>query len=111
MDAVGQQLAPPALGASDFVALGVGPAATLLIALIFSILIAWNLIKLFIEIVERYLLVGVLAYTSPIFLSIFVLNFDVPGLFEVYRDVRWAMCDDDGIRSIHKSHLLYIFCL
>lgn len=67
MDAVGQQLAPPALGASDFVALGVGPAATLLIALIFSILIAWNLIKLFIEIVERYLLVGVLAYTSPIF--------------------------------------------
>ena len=47
MDAVGQQLAPPALGASDFVALGVGPAATLLIALIFSILIAWNLIKLF----------------------------------------------------------------
>ena len=101
MDAVGQQLAPPALGASDFVALGVGPAATLLIALIFSILIAWNLIKLFIEI----------GIYIPNFLSIFVLNFDVPGLFEVYRDVRWAMCDDDGIRSIHKSHLLYIFCL
>lgn len=55
------------LGASDFAALAVGPAATLLIALIFTILIAWNLIKLFIEIAERYLLVGVLAYTSPIF--------------------------------------------
>lgn len=56
-----------AIGASDFAALGVGPAATLLIALIFTILIAWNLIKLFVEIAERYLLVGVLAYTSPIF--------------------------------------------
>lgn len=55
------------IGASDFAALSVGPAATLLIALIFTILMAWNLIKLFIEIAERYLLVGVLAYTSPIF--------------------------------------------
>lgn len=55
------------IGASDFAALSVGPAATLLIALIFTILIAWNLIKLFIEIAERYLLVGVLTYTSPVF--------------------------------------------
>lgn len=47
------------------VAVGVG-AAGLLVSLVLIIAIAWNLIKLLLECVERYLMVGVLVYTSPL---------------------------------------------
>lgn len=40
--------------------------AGLLIALIMIVAIGWNTIKLVIEVVERYLMVGVLTYTSPL---------------------------------------------
>ena len=46
-------------------AVGVG-AAGLLVSLVLIIAIAWNLIKLLLECVERYLMVGVLVYTSPL---------------------------------------------
>lgn len=41
-------------------------AASLLAAFILIIAIGWNLIKLLLEVVERYLMVGVLVYTSPL---------------------------------------------
>ena len=52
---------------TDGTSAALGPGVALFISLIFIILIAWNLIKLVVEIVERYLMVGVLAYTAPIF--------------------------------------------
>lgn len=45
----------------------VGSSAAFLIDLVLMILIAWNVLKLVVEIVERYLMVAVLAYTAPIF--------------------------------------------
>lgn len=41
-------------------------AAGVLLALILVIAVGWNLIKLIIEVVERYLMVGILTYTSPL---------------------------------------------
>lgn len=42
-------------------------AAGALLGVIVNILIAWNMIKLMLEVCERYMMVGVLVYTSPIF--------------------------------------------
>lgn len=50
-------------GFADALDISAGP----FIDLILILLVAWNLIKLVVEIVERYLMVGVLAYTAPIF--------------------------------------------
>lgn len=45
-------------------------ASTVICVYIFvAIIIAWNLMKLMIEVLERYLMVGVLAYTSPLAFS------------------------------------------
>ena len=40
-----------------------------LIALVLLIAFAWNLVKLLIEVIERYLMVGVLVYTAPLVYS------------------------------------------
>lgn len=41
-------------------------SAILLLGLIFIILIGWNYIKLVIEVAERYVILGILAYTAPL---------------------------------------------
>ena len=49
--------------------MGVAPKLPLVIAiisLIFVVLVGWNFLKLMLEAVERYLLVGVLVFTSPL---------------------------------------------
>lgn len=43
-----------------------GGSALLLLLLILIIVIAWNLLQLIVEVCERYLLVGVLAYSAPL---------------------------------------------
>ncbi len=42
-----------------------GAAGTVL-SIIMTFMLGWNLLKLFLEVVERYLMVGVLTYTSPL---------------------------------------------
>lgn len=63
---------------ADFIAgvgsalIGITSGATAshtLIALILLIAFAWNLVKLLIEVIERYLMVGVLVYTAPLVYS------------------------------------------
>jgi len=45
---------------------GKGLLVGLILALVFVVIIGWNYFKLIIECVERYLVVGVLAFTSPL---------------------------------------------
>lgn len=50
----------------DGVTIALGGSATLVLALIVIILIGWNLLKLMVEVCERFLMIGVLAYASPL---------------------------------------------
>jgi len=45
---------------------GKGLLVGLILALVFIIILGWNYFKLIVECVERYLVVGVLAFTSPL---------------------------------------------
>lgn len=46
-----------------------GAAVTIMLQLIVLLGVGWNMVKLIIEICERYLMVGVLAYSSPLIFS------------------------------------------
>lgn len=50
-------------------AVGIPPYLNIILSLFLTAAIAWNMFKLIIEICERYLMVGVLAYTSPLLFS------------------------------------------
>ena len=50
----------------DGVTVALGGAPTLVLALIVILLIGWNLLKLMVEVCERFLMIGVLAYASPL---------------------------------------------
>lgn len=52
--------------ASDLVAGAIGGPAILLLSIILILVIFWNVLQLMIEVVERYFMVGLLVYTSPI---------------------------------------------
>lgn len=50
-------------------AVGIPPYLNVALSLFLVVAIGWNMLKLIIEICERYLMVGVLAYTSPLLFS------------------------------------------
>lgn len=50
----------------DVAAVGLGAGAILTLSLIMMLLIGWNVIKLMIEVCERFIMVGVLAYSAPL---------------------------------------------
>lgn len=50
----------------DGVTIALGGAAALVLGLIMIVLIGWNLLKLMVEVCERFLMIGVLAYASPL---------------------------------------------
>lgn len=50
----------------DAAAVALGPSAVILIYLFILMAIVWNLLKLVIEVLERYLMVGVLAFSAPL---------------------------------------------
>lgn len=57
----------------DAVGFTSGSASTVIVAgLIIILLIGWNLIKLMIEVAERYIMVGILAFTAPLAVSTIV---------------------------------------
>ncbi len=51
---------------ADAMGLAVGSAAVLSFGIIILVLIAWNLMKLMLEVVERFIMVGLLVYTAPL---------------------------------------------
>lgn len=53
----------------DGIAITIGASAMLVLVLVVILLIGWNLLKLMIEVLERFLLIGVLAYSSPLIFS------------------------------------------
>lgn len=50
----------------DGATITLGGPATLVLALIVILIIGWNLLKLMVEVCERFLMIGVLAYASPL---------------------------------------------
>ena len=64
-----ENLGSNAGSAGDASAIALGAAAVTIIALILLLIISWNILKLMLEVVERYLMVGFLAYTSPLIYS------------------------------------------
>ena len=53
----------------DSTALAIGAPAVLIIVLVVLLVIGWNILKLMIEVIERFLVVGVLTYTAPLAFS------------------------------------------
>lgn len=112
LDPVVSNLTNPSIslvpGAADFIAMGFGAGTAMFIALIFVILIAWNLIKLFVEIVERYLLVGVLAYTSPVFYP-FLCSSSMSEVFTKWVGMFIGQCAIMSVSVIFTSLICTIF--
>ena len=52
--------------ATNTIGIAIGPATLLVLTLIVILLIGWNVVKLIVEVCERYLLIGVLAYAAPL---------------------------------------------
>lgn len=50
----------------DDMTVSLGEAAMLVLSLILILLVGWNILKLMLEVCERYLMIGVLAYSSPL---------------------------------------------
>ena len=50
----------------DGMTASLGEAAMLVLSLILILLVGWNILKLMLEVCERYLMIGVLAYSSPL---------------------------------------------
>lgn len=50
----------------DGMTVSLGEAAMLVLSLILILLVGWNILKLMLEVCERYLMIGVLAYSSPL---------------------------------------------
>lgn len=69
MSGIVDVLKDPSSWLADLAAVGIGASAILLISLMFIIIIAWNILKLMVEVCERYLMVGVLLFSSPMFYS------------------------------------------
>ncbi len=51
---------------TNIIGVAIGPATLLVLTLIIILLIGWNVVKLIVEVCERYLLIGVLAYAAPL---------------------------------------------
>ena len=58
-----------ATGGTEGAAVSIGAGAVTFICFILLLIVAWNILKLMLEVVERYLMVGFLAYTSPLIYS------------------------------------------
>lgn len=53
-------------GATDAAAVVLGPGTLLVLSLILMLLIGWNILKLMVEVCERFIMVGLLAYSAPL---------------------------------------------
>ena len=51
---------------NDTISIALGQTTILLATIVLVVLIGWNLIKLLLEVFERYLMIGVLVYASPL---------------------------------------------
>ena len=69
-EGLGTALSAGAAGsAGDTAAVAIGAGAVTILSFLLVLIIAWNVMKLMLEVVERYLMVGFLAYTSPLVCS------------------------------------------
>lgn len=70
---------------------GMSVLAMLIIALIVLLLLAWNLIKLILEVVERYLVLMSIIYTSPLGWATFASE-STAGIFKKWLSMFFTQC-------------------
>lgn len=70
---------------------GISSVAMLLFALIVLILLAWNLIKLILEVVERYLVLMTIIYTSPLGWAT-ISSEATAGIFKKWLSMFFSQC-------------------
>ncbi|MFM9414133.1 hypothetical protein ACKQTC_07110 [Peptococcus simiae] len=71
--------------------IALGESGAILAYLFLVFLVGWNLLKLMLEIVERYLMVAVLAFTAPLFYSTFSSQ-STSGIFKKFVGMFFGQC-------------------
>lgn len=71
--------------------IALGESGAILAYLFFVFLVGWNLLKLMLEIIERYLMVAVLAFTAPLFYSTFSSQ-STSGIFKKFLGMFFGQC-------------------